>query len=91
MLQAAAGFASLRLEQLIEFKPEHDDERIHLTPRELAALRLVSLGRTTEAVAKLLKLGEETVRTHLKKAQEKLGTRNRTHAASEAIRRQLIP
>ena len=91
LLQAAAGFASLRLEQLIEFKPEHDDERIHLTPRELAALRLVSLGRTTEAVAKLLKLGEETVRTHLKKAQEKLGARNRTHAATEAIRRQLIP
>ena len=91
LLQAAAGFTSLRLEQLIELKTEHDDERIHLTPRELAALRLVSLGRTTEAVAKLLKLGEETVRTHLKKAQEKLGARNRTHAATEAIRRQLIP
>ena len=91
LLQAAAGFTALRLEQLVEMEPEYDDERIHLTPRELAVLRLVSLGRTTEEVAKLLKLGEETVRTHLKKAQEKLGARNRGHAASEAIRRQLIP
>jgi len=91
LLQAAAGFTALRLEQLVEMEPDHHDERIHLTPRELAVLRLVSLGRTTEEVAKLLKLGEETVRTHLKKAQEKLGARNRGHAASEAIRRQLIP
>jgi LuxR family quorum sensing-dependent transcriptional regulator len=91
LLQAAAGFTALRLEQLIEFEPERDDERIHLTPRELAVLRLVSLGRTTEEIAKLLKLGEETVRTHIKKAQDKLGARNRAHAASEAIRRQLIP
>src|SRR5215813_11505462 len=91
LLQAAAGFTALRLEQLVEMEPEYHDERIHLTPRELAVLRLVSLGRTTEEVAKLLKLGEETIRTHLEKAQEKLGARNRGHAASEAIRRQLIP
>jgi DNA-binding CsgD family transcriptional regulator len=91
LLQAAAGFTALRLEQLVEMEPQYDDERTHLTPRELAVLRLVSLGRTTEEVAKLLKLGEETIRTHLKKAQEKLGARNRGHAASEAIRRQLIP
>src|SRR5215471_2219400 len=91
LLQAAAGFTALRLEQLVAMEPDYDDHRIHLTPRELAVLRLVSIGRTTEEVAKLLKLGEETVRTHLKKAQEKLGARNRGHAASEAIRRQLIP
>ena len=68
-----------------------EDERAHLTPRELAVLRLVSLGRTTEDAAKLLGLGEETVRSHLKKAQAKLGALNRAHAASEAIRQQLIP
>jgi len=91
LLQAAAGFTALRLEQVIKFEPDGEDKNIHLTPRELAVLRLVSLGRTTEEVAKLLKLGDETVRTHLKKAQEKLGARNRAQAASEAIRRQLIP
>jgi LuxR family quorum sensing-dependent transcriptional regulator len=35
--------------------------------------------------------GEETIRSHLKKAQTKLGARNRTHAACEALRRQLVP
>ena len=91
LLQAAAGFSALRLEQIVTFTPEPEEERVHLTPRELAVLRLVSLGRTTEEIAKLLKLGEETIRTHLKKAQEKLSARNRTHAAAEAIRKQMIP
>jgi len=90
VLQAAAGFAALRLEQVAEHAPS-DDERVRLTPRELAVLRLVSLGRTTEDTAKLLGLGEETIRSHLKKAQGKLGALNRTHAAAEAIRQQLIP
>jgi len=91
LLQAAAGFSALRLEQIVTYTPEPEDQRVRLTPRELAVLRLVSLGHTTEEVAKLLKLGEETVRTHLKKAQEKLSARNRTHAAAEAIRKQMIP
>jgi len=89
VLQAAAGFAALRLEQVAERAP--DDDRVRLTPRELAVLRLASLGRTTEDTANLLGLGEETVRSHLKKAQGKLGALNRTHAAAEAIRQQLIP
>jgi len=38
-----------------------------------------------------LELGEETVRTHLKKALDKLGVRNRAQAAAEAVRQQLIP
>jgi LuxR family quorum sensing-dependent transcriptional regulator len=45
---------------------------------------------TTE-IAKLLGIGGETVRSHLKKAQAKLGVRNRAHAAAEAVRQQLIP
>jgi len=91
LLQAAAGFAALRLEQILEYEPEPDEQSVHLTPRELAVLRLASLGRTTQEAAKLLGIGEETVRSHLKKAQEKLRARNRTHAASEAIRRHMIP
>lgn len=62
-----------------------------ITPRELAVLRLVSVGKQTEEIAKLLGLGEETVRSHLKKVQNKLGVRNRTQAACEAIRQNLIP
>jgi DNA-binding CsgD family transcriptional regulator len=52
---------------------------------------LVSLGMASNDIAKRLGIGEETVRSHLKKVQVKLGARNRAHAAAEAIRQQLIP
>jgi LuxR family quorum sensing-dependent transcriptional regulator len=42
-------------------------------------------------VARALGLGEETIRSHLKKAQTKLGARSRTHAVAEALRQNLIP
>ena len=71
--------------------PRQIEIRPPITPRELAVLRLTSLGRTTNEVAKLLGIGEETVRSHLKKVQAKLGVRNRAHAAAEAVRQQLIP
>jgi DNA-binding CsgD family transcriptional regulator len=35
-------------------------------------------------------LGAETIRTHLRKAQDKLGAHNRTHAVAEALRQQLF-
>ena len=91
LLIAAAGFAAQRLEQVIGDDPRQVGDRPPITPRELAVLRLVSLGRRTNEVAKLLGIGEETVRSHLKKVQIKLGVRNRAHAAAEAVRRQLIP
>jgi DNA-binding CsgD family transcriptional regulator len=59
--------------------------------RELAALRMVSLGMSSNETSNLLGISEQTVRSHLKKAQVKLGARNCSHAAAEAIRRQLIP
>ena len=70
---AAAGFAALRLEQVLGEDPRRVGNRPPITPRELAVLRLVSLGKDTDEIAKLLGIGEETVRTHLKKVQSKLG------------------
>jgi LuxR family quorum sensing-dependent transcriptional regulator len=91
ILFAAASFAALRLEQLIDHEPRWMGKRARITPRELAVLRLVSTGRQTAEIARALKLGEETVRSHLKKVQSKLAVRNRTQAVAEAIRQQLIP
>src|SRR6476660_1402577 len=91
ILFAAASFAALRLQQLTGPDPRSIGDRTAVTPRELAVLRLVSLGKRSEEVAKLLGIGEETVRSHLKKVQTKLGVRNRAHAVAEAIRHQLIP
>ena len=91
ILFAAASFAALRLQQLTGPDPRSIGDRTAVTPRELAVLRLVSLGKRSEEVAKLLGIGEETVRSHLKKVQAKLGVHNRAHAVAEAIRQQLIP
>lgn len=90
-LFAAASFAALRLEQLVGHDPRWMGKRPCVTPRELAVLRLVSVGRRTEEIAKLLGLSGETVRSHLRKVQSKLGVCNRAHAAAEAVRQQLIP
>ena len=89
MISAAASFTALRLEQLAD--PQSIGPHVHLTPRELAVLRLVSAGAQFREVAEELGLGEETVRSHLKKAQSKLGARNRTQAVAEALRQNLIP
>jgi LuxR family quorum sensing-dependent transcriptional regulator len=90
LLIGAAGFAAARLEQVID-DPRRFGSPPRITPRELAVLRMVSLGIGSNEIASKLGIGEETVRSHLKKAQAKLGARNRAHAAAEAIRRQLIP
>lgn len=51
----------------------------------------LSLGRRIAEIGKDLGLGEETVRSHIKKAQTKLGTRNSMHAVAQAMRLRLIP
>ena len=90
MIYAAASFAAMGLDQLVGAAGESAKAAPRLTPRELAVLRLLSFGAPSKEIAKHLGLGEETVRTHAKKAQTKLGTRNRTHAVAEAIRQHLL-
>ena len=63
---------AVRLEQLLGPRTDSAIARPHLTPRELAVLRWASLGRKIPQIARALELGPETVRTHMKKAREKL-------------------
>jgi DNA-binding CsgD family transcriptional regulator len=91
LLSMAANFAAIRLEQVVGPDPQRIGKQMSLTPRELAVLRLASNGNRTRRIAQLLGLGEETVRSHLKKAQTKLGAKDRLHAVAEALRHQLIP
>jgi DNA-binding CsgD family transcriptional regulator len=88
---AAASVAALRLEQLAGPDVDRIGTLPSLTPRELAVLRMVSMGHQSAEIAQALGLGEETVRSHLKKAQMKLAARNRAQAACDAIRHNLIP
>ena len=51
---AAASFAALRLEQLIDHDRRWMGKAARITARELAVLRLVSVGKQTETTARLL-------------------------------------
>jgi DNA-binding CsgD family transcriptional regulator len=87
----AANIAAVRLEQLLTATARRIPRRTQLTSRELAVLRLASLGRTAPQIAKALDLGTETIRSHIKKARTKLGARTLTQSVAEALRQHLIP
>jgi LuxR family quorum sensing-dependent transcriptional regulator len=91
LLFLAANCAGIRLEQIVGPDAGRIGKQVALTPRELSVLRLASNGHRTKKIAELLGLGEETVRSHVKKAQTKLGVKDRLHAVAEALRLQLIP
>lgn len=61
-----------------------------LTEREIAVLRLVSIGKANKQVASELGLSEETVKGHLKNIFSKLDVADRTHAVTVAARRGII-
>ena len=61
-----------------------------LTEREIAVLRLVSIGKANKQVASELGLSEETVKGHLKSIFSKLDVADRTHAVTMAARRGII-
>jgi LuxR family quorum sensing-dependent transcriptional regulator len=91
LLFMAANFAAIRLEQIVGPDAKRIGKQVFLTPRELSVLRLASNGHRTKKIAELLGLGEETIRSHIKKAQAKLGVKDRLHAVAEALRLHLIP
>jgi len=57
-----------------------------LSRREYQVLQLVADGLENQAIAKILFVSVETVRTHVKSILRKLGARDRTHAVAVAFR-----
>jgi two-component system, NarL family, response regulator len=64
--------------------------RVQLTPREIAALRLMADGKANKEIASELSISERTVKTHLGHLFEKLGVTSRTEAIKVATRRGLV-
>ncbi|MCF6388389.1 LuxR C-terminal-related transcriptional regulator [Mycobacterium sp. MBM] len=64
---------------------------VHLTPRELDVLAQIALGCTNAEAAERLSLKPETVKSYLRSAATKLGTRTRHESVSKARRARLIP
>lgn len=64
--------------------------RTELTPRESEVLRLLAEGLSYESIGKQLSISGETVRTHVRKACERLGAATSTQAVATALRQRLI-
>jgi DNA-binding NarL/FixJ family response regulator len=61
-----------------------------LTARERQVLRLLAEGLANKAIGEQLFISADTVRTHIRKAMDKLGSDTRTQAVATAIRQSLI-
>jgi DNA-binding NarL/FixJ family response regulator len=70
--------------------PQATDRLPALTKREREVLRLLADGMRNEQVALELEISPLTVRTHVKKAMEKLEADTRTEAVARALRESLI-
>jgi DNA-binding NarL/FixJ family response regulator len=64
--------------------------QVQLTPRELAALRLLANGDSNKEIAAALEISERTVKSHLGHLFEKLQVTSRTEAVRVATRRGLV-
>jgi len=61
-----------------------------LTGRELEVLRMVVKGLSNKEIAAALNIAEVTVKLHVSHVLEKLNVKDRTHAATEALKRGII-
>lgn len=61
-----------------------------LTGRELEVLRMVVDGLSNKEIATALDIAEVTVKLHVSHVLEKLNVKDRTHAATEALKRGII-
>lgn len=57
-----------------------------LTKREKEVFNLLILNRTTEQIAKELKISEKTVRNHISNVMQKLGVKGRAGAVVELLK-----
>lgn len=65
-------------------------EEIRLTKRELEVLGLTAQGMSMTEIATSLQVGQETVKTHLRRIRERLGAKSTAAAIYEATRRGLL-
>ena len=90
LLAWTAGATAEQMERLVR-KPLRPDRAPDLSPRELSALRLRSLGRDNYNGAEEMGISVETFRTYLKRAMEKLEANDVAHAIGIVMREGIRP
>ena len=64
--------------------------RSHLSPRELAVLKLMVMGKRNKEIAAQLDITEGTVKIHVSNILGKLGVADRTEAVTQALQRGIV-
>lgn len=87
--------AHMMTNQQVEDTPDHSaretvQQRLGLTPRESEILQLMATSQTNRDIAEQLFIGEETVRTHVKRILRKLDQPNRTQAVLFGLKAGII-
>ncbi len=72
--------------QILQAAAFHEE----LTPREIAVLRQLALGRSNKEIADALSISDETVKTHVGNVFSKLQVENRAQAIVQALKRGLV-
>ncbi len=67
------------------FERQEEQTDLSLTTRQAEVLQMYSDGFTTDAIADVLGLSVETIRTHTKRILAKLNAQTRTHAVAIAV------
>lgn len=73
-------------------QPAEEDgfRRSDFTPRELEVLNMVVAGASNKEIARRLELQEVTIKLHFSRIFQKMGVKNRSHAAVLAVRSGLV-
>ena len=83
-------FDLLTEDEAVDRRRVFDIPLLFETQRERDVLRLLADGLSNEEIGKELFISPETVRTHVRKAMEKLDADTRTQAVATALRQSLI-
>lgn len=81
-----AGLAPMLAAPLTQQRRPDTGNRQPLSQREHQVLQLIADGLENQAIANVLYVSVETVRTHVKSILRKLSSRDRTHAVAVAFR-----
>lgn len=68
----------------------HELASLRLAPRETECLKWTAEGKTTWEISQILQISEDTTRSYLREASQKLGVHSKHHAVVKAIRAGLI-
>lgn len=84
------GTVAKKVLQMIPAAKNADENKVHLTPKEISILNLMVQGYSYKMIAAELKNSHDTIRFHIKNIYDKLHVHSATQAVSKAIKDKLV-